>query len=134
MAFSANRPGRPSAAPSIEFGRLTAAHDAGAAVVVASRSADHVDRASFEWPLNPAGFPVRRRLHGAASPRSRYHRLAEATIAMPASIIDIPTMSQRSIFSPVTQAETVSPTTGTASIALEVVIAERRRLASTTAQ
>ncbi len=79
-----------------------AALDAGAAVVVASRSADHVDRASFEWPLNPAGFPALRRPDGAASPRRRYCRLAEATTAMPASIIAIPTMSQRSIFSPVT--------------------------------
>src|SRR5208337_1612208 len=66
--------------------------------------------------------------------RRRYCRLAEATMAMPASIISMPKMSQKSIFSPVTQAETVSPTTGTASIALEVVVAGRRRLASTTAQ
>lgn len=62
------------------------------------------------------------------------YRSALATMAMPASIISRPTIRLASIRSPVTSAETVSPITGTASRALEVVVAESRRFASVTAQ
>jgi hypothetical protein len=57
-----------------------------------------------------------------------------ATTAIPVNMMSMPTIKLGSAISPVTNLETVSPTTGTASMALEILVADSLLLTATTAQ